>query len=80
MARIEIGYDVVGTYYHSIDTDDYLCDEDTPWEEMTEEEKENFVREVAIDVSWEAERDIDEYSLGSLCSWEDENGKIHDIS
>ena len=79
MARIEIRYDVVGTYYHSIDTDDYLWDEDTPWEEMTDEEKEDFVREVALDVSWEAERDSD-YSLGSLCSWEDENGKTHDIS
>ena len=47
MAQIEIGYDVIGTHYYTVETDDYL-DEDSPkkWEDMTDEEKEDFVREV----------------------------------
>jgi hypothetical protein len=79
MAQIEIGYDVVGTYYHTIDTDDYLDEDEIKWEDMTDEEKENFVKEVALDASWEAERDSD-YSLGSPCDWFDENGKPHFIN
>ena len=77
MAQIEIGYDVIGTHYYTIDTDDYL-DEDVKWEDMTDEEKEDFVREVGADVSWEAENDCD-VGLGSVCSYYDENGKSHDV-
>ena len=79
MAQIEIGYDVIGTHYYTVDTDDYLDEDDLKWEDMTDEEKEDFVREVGLNVSWEAERDCD-YGLGPLCSWYDENGKSHDIS
>lgn len=78
MARIEIGYDVVGTHYYSIDTDDYLGEDDVQWEDMTDEEKEDFVRDVGADVYWEAENDCD-FSLGPICSYYDENGKSHDI-
>lgn len=78
MARIEIGYDVIGTHYYSIDTDDYLGEDDVQWEDMTDEEKEDFVREVGTDVSWEAENDCD-FSLGPVCSYYDEKGKSHDI-
>lgn len=79
MAQIEIGYDVIGTHYYTIDTDDYLDEDDVKWEDMTDEEKEDFVREVGSDVSWEAENDCD-YGLGSICGWYDENGKSHNIS
>ena len=79
MAQIEIGYDVIGTHYYTVETDDYL-DEDSPkkWEDMTDEEKEDFVREVGMDVSREAEHDCD-YGLGPVCSYYDENGKSHNV-
>ena len=78
MAQIKIGYDVIGTHYHTIDTDDYLDEDEVQWEDMTDEEKEDFVREVGADVSWEAENNCD-FSLGSVCSYYDEKGKSHDI-
>ena len=81
MASIHIGYDIIGTEYVDVDLDDWtdeIQDEyGRPWDELTDEEKHNFVYNFMVpEYQDEAERQCD-YSIGDCFSWQDEHYEDH---
>ena len=75
MAKIQLGFEICSNYYHEIDTDDYLDSEE--WDNMTTEEKSDWIQDREYEFQLEAERNCSE-SLVGLTDWEDlDTGENH---
>lgn len=68
MAQLELGFEIVSNFYFTIDTDDYIEPEE--WENMTKEEKSEWIKDHEFGFQMEAERESGD-SLGNLEQWED---------
>lgn len=68
MAQLELGFEIVSNYFTTIDTDDYIEPEE--WENMTKEEKSEWIKDHEFDFQMEAERESGD-SLGNLEQWKD---------
>lgn len=71
---ISLMYDIIGSYPYTIDLEDYF-DEDEygkPWEELTKEEKDDFLYDLSCQLHPYAERELSDWSLGDMESWEEE--------
>jgi hypothetical protein len=77
---VDILYEVVGSYPHTVDLDEYEDDilekYGKPWEELSDSEKDEFIYDLGHELYQVAESES-EYSLGQVESWEDENYKQH---
>jgi len=72
---VDILYEVVGSYPHTVDLDEYE-DEifekyEKPWEELSDNEKDEFLYDLGHELYQVAESES-EYSLGKIEGWEDE--------
>ena len=80
MASVDIKYAIVGSYSYRVDldeyTDDILDEYGKPWEELTDDEKDEFMYELGNELYQTAEAESD-YSLGEIESWEDEDCTEH---
>lgn len=75
MAKIQLGFAICSNYYHEIDTDDYLDSEE--WDNMTTEEKSDWIQDREFEFQREAESYCSE-SLAELTDWEDlDTGENH---
>ena len=72
--KINLMYDIIGCYPYEIDLEDYFNEEEygKPWEELTEEEKDEFLFDLGSDLQLEAEKEFSEWSLGEMEDWEAE--------
>ena len=68
MAQLELGFEIVSNFFFTINTDDYIDSEE--WENMTKEEKSEWIKDHEFDFQMEAERESGD-SLGNLEQWED---------
>lgn len=68
MAQLELGFEIISNFFFTIDTDDYIEPEE--WENMTKEEKSEWIKDHEFDFQREAERESGD-SLGILERWED---------
>ena len=74
MREIDIMYEIVGSYRHTVDLDEY--EEDIldrygkPWDELTEDERLEFAYNLGIELLQTAEAESD-YSLGTVEGYED---------
>ena len=76
MREVTLNFEVIGSYPVTIDVDDYF-NEDDNWDEMTEEEKVNFVMgNLEEEGFYEASRDC-EFSIGQLESISFGDGEEH---
>ena len=80
MASVNIRYSIVGSYCYTVDLDEYaddILDEyEKPWEELSDDEKDEFMLELGYQLYQTAEAES-EYSLGEVESWEDEDSTNH---
>lgn len=80
MAKVDIRYDIVGSYSYTVDLDEYaddILDEyGKPWEELSDDEKDEFMYGLGNELCQTAEAECD-YSLGEIWSWNDENYTEH---
>lgn len=80
--KVDILYEVVGSYPLEVDLDGYeddILDEyGKPWEELSDDEKDEFLYDLGHELYQRAESES-EYSLGSIEGWDDEDGKQHDF-
>jgi hypothetical protein len=72
--KINLMYDIVGSYPYEIDLEDYVDEEEygKPWEELTVEEKNIFLFDLGSKLQNEAEREFGDWSLGEMEDWEEE--------
>ena len=72
--KITLMYDIVGSYPYTIDLEDYFDEEEygKPWEELTDEEKDEFLFDLGIDLQYDAERELGEWSLGEMEDWKED--------
>lgn len=72
--KINLMYDIVGTYPYTIDLEDYFDEEEygKPWEELTEIEKESFLYDLGHQLHYDAERELGDWSLGEMEDWEED--------
>ena len=72
--KINLLYSIITDYRYTIDVDEYFDEEEygKPWEELTEDEKADFLYEIGIDLMSTAENDCSEYSLGEYIGFEDD--------
>ena len=76
--EIEIKYPIVSDYYHTVRLEDHIDLEE--WEAMTQEEKNDFIENLANDLFSEAQRDVDGgFSIIDAEGWVDENGIEQDF-
>jgi len=68
MAQVELGFEIVSNFFTTIDTDDYIDSEE--WENMTKEEKSEWIRDHEVEFQMDAERESSD-SLGPLEQWKD---------
>jgi hypothetical protein len=70
--KITLMYDIIGTYPYEIDLENYFDEEEygKPWEELTEEEKDEFLYDLGSKLQYEAEREFGDWSLGEMEDWE----------
>ena len=68
MAKVELGFEIVSNFFTTIDTDDYIDSEE--WENMTTEEKSEWIKDHECELQMDAERESSE-SLGDLEQWKD---------
>ena len=68
MAKLELGFEIVSNFFFEIDTDDYIDSEE--WENMTKEEKSEWVKDHECELQMDAERESSD-SLGVLEQWKD---------
>lgn len=80
MASVNISYAIVGSYSYTVDLDEYaddiLNEYEKPWEELSDDEKDEFMLELGYQLYQTAEAES-EYSLAEVESWEDENCTEH---
>ena len=80
--KIDILYDVVGSYPFTVDLDEYEDDildkYGRPWEELSDSEKDDFIYDLSYELYQTAEAES-EYSLGQVDGWNDENDEQHDF-
>ena len=71
--KINLMYDIVGSYPYTIDLEDYFDEEEygKPWEELTEEEKNTFLFDLGGQLRVAAEREFSDWSLGDMEDWEE---------
>lgn len=69
MAQVELGFAIVSNYFITIDTEDFDL-EPGEWENMTTEEKSEWVKDHEGELLIDAERESSE-SLGNLEQWKD---------
>ena len=71
--KINLMYDIVGSYPYTIDLEDYFSEEEygKPWEELTEEEKNTFLFDLGGQLRVAAEREFSDWSLGDMEDWEE---------
>lgn len=71
--KINLMYDIVGTYPYTIDLEDYFNEDDygKPWEELTEDEKNEFLFDLGCQLQLAAERELSDWSLGDMEDWEE---------
>lgn len=73
MKEITLNFEVIGSYPVTFDVDDYLTEDDN-WDEMTEDEKIDFIIDNFEDKAFhKAERNC-EWSIGSLESIDLDDG------
>jgi hypothetical protein len=81
--KVDILYEVVGSYPFEVDLDEYeddILDEyEKPWEELSDSEKDEFLCNLGYDLYNAAESES-YYSLGQIEGWNDETGKQHDFN
>jgi hypothetical protein len=70
--EVEILYEIVGSYHHTVNLDEYaddILDEyGKPWEELSDDEKNEFMLELGHQLYHTAEAESD-YSLGAVEAW-----------
>lgn len=80
MASVDIKYAIVGSYNYTVDLDEYADDildkYGKPWEELTDDEKDEFMLELGYELHQTAEAESD-YSLAEVECWQDENYTEH---
>lgn len=66
-------YGIVGSYPYTIDLEDYFDEEKygKSWEELTEEEKSDFLFDLGNQLQEAAEREFSDWSLSSMEDWEE---------
>lgn len=66
-------YGIVGSYPYTIDLEDYFDEEEygKSWEELTEEEKSDFLFGLGNQLQEAAEREFSDWSLSSMEDWEE---------
>lgn len=70
--KLSLGYEIIGTEYVDIEIDEEELEK--PWDEMTKDEKINFVYDnYSEEAFYEAMRNC-EYDIGGLFCIEDEGG------
>ena len=74
MKKITLMYDIVGSYPYEIDLEDYFDEEEygKPWEELTDEEKDNFLYKLGYELQYKAEKEFGDWNLGEMEDWEEE--------
>ena len=68
MAKVELGFEIVSNFFTTIDTDDYIDSEE--WENMTTEEKSEWIKEHECEFQMDAERESSD-AIGPLEEWKD---------
>ena len=80
MAIVNIKYAIVGSYCYTVDLDEYADDildgYGKPWEELSDDEKDEFMLGLGYELHQTADVESD-YSLGEVESWEDEDCTKH---
>ena len=71
--KINLMYGIVGSYPYTIDLENYFDEEKygKSWEELTEEEKSDFLFDLGNQLQGDAEREFSEWSLSSMEDWEE---------
>lgn len=71
--KITLMYDIIGSYPYEINLEDYFDEKEygKPWEELTKEEKDEFLFDLGIDLRYEAEKELGDWSLGEMEDWEE---------
>jgi hypothetical protein len=72
--KINLMYDIVGSYPYEIELKDYFDEEEygKSWEELTKEEKDDFLFNLGDELQYKAEREFGDWSLGVMEDWEEE--------
>lgn len=70
--KINLMYDIVGSYPYEIELEDYFDEEEygKSWEEMTYEERDAFLFDLSIRLHGKAEKELGDWSLGEMEDWE----------
>ena len=71
--KISLMYEIVGSYPYTIELEDYFDEEEygKPWEELTEDEKNEFLFDLGCKLQLAAERELSDWSLGDMEDWEE---------
>ena len=71
--KINLMYDIVGSYPYEIELEDYFDEEEygKPWEELTEDEKNEFLFDLGCQLQPAAEKELSDWSLGEMEDWEE---------
>ena len=71
--KINLMYDIVGSYPYEIELEDYFDEEEygKPWKELTKEEKDKFLYDLGMNLQHQAEREFNDWSLGDMEDWEE---------
>ena len=71
--KISLMYEIVGSYPYEIELEDYFDEEEygKSWEELTNEEKDEFLHGLGDELQYDAEREFNDYSLGVMEDWEE---------
>ena len=70
--KVNLMYDIVGTYPYEIELEDYFDEEEygKSQDELTYEERDDFLSDLGIKLRYEAERELGDWSLGEMEDWE----------
>lgn len=71
--KISLIYNIVGSYPYEIELYDYFDEEEygKPWEELTDDEKNEFLYDLGVKLQYQAEREFADWSLGEMEDWEE---------
>ncbi len=71
--KITLMYNIIGNYPYEINLEDYFDEEEygKPWEELTKEEKDEFLFDLGLDLHYDAEREFSDWNLGEMEDWEE---------
>ena len=70
--EIQIKYPICSDFFYTINLENYIDLKE--WEAMTQEEKNNFISNIANDLFWKVQRDVDGgFAIESAYGYVDEN-------